>query len=162
MDENMLWAPWRSDFILSEKEKGCVFCNQLNKKDSIKNLILYRGEKVFVVLNKFPYNPGHTMVVPYRHVGLVERLTLQESTEFFGLTQRTVVAMKKALKPNGMNLGMNLGLQAGAGIPRHLHMHIVPRWRGDNNFMPVIGGTPVMSLPLGPIYERLRKELNKG
>ena len=127
----------------------------------MKNLILCRGEKVFAILNKFPYNAGHTMVVPYRHIGLLEKLTSEEALEFFELTRRTVVAIKKALKPNSMNLGMNLGRSSGAGIPGHLHMHIVPRWTGDTNFMPVLGKTSVQSVPLEPVYERLREELNK-
>ena len=161
MDGRLMWAPWRAAFILGRKEKGCIFCNRLKMKDSLKNLIVYRGERNFVILNKFPYNVGHTMVVPTRHVGQLERLTHEESVEFFDLTRKTVAVIKKALRPNAMNLGMNLGRGAGAGLPGHLHVHIVPRWTGDTNFMPVIGKTHVVSLPLEPVYDRIRAEFSR-
>jgi ATP adenylyltransferase len=160
MSQNRLWAPWRSKFILKEKEKGCIFCRRLKEKDSPKNLIVYRGKKAFVILNKFPYNAGHAMVVPVRHVGQVENLRSDEAAEFFSLIQKTIVISKKVLKPHSMNLGMNLGKSSGAGVPGHLHMHIVPRWNGDTNFMPVTGDTKVISIPLGPIYKAFRKEFN--
>lgn len=156
----MLWAPWRAGFILGKKEKGCVFCKRLKEKDSAKNLIVYRGKKAFVILNKFPYNAGHAMIVPNRHVGHLENLNEAEANEFMELTQRTVAVIKKVLKPGSMNLGMNLGRASGAGIPGHVHMHVVPRWNGDTNFMPVIGDTKVISIPLGPIYKALKKEFN--
>ena len=158
MDDKILWAPWRAKFILGKKETGCIFCKRLKMKDSVKNLIVYRSEKTFVILNKFPYNSGHTLIVPKRHVGQIEKLTVEESREFFELTQKTVSVIKKALKPSSLNLGMNLGRVSGAGIPGHLHMHIVPRWHGDTNFMPVIGQTSVVSVPLEPIYKALKKE----
>lgn len=158
----LIWAPWRSAFILGKKEKGCIFCRQLRKKDSVKNLVLYRGRKVCAIMNKYPYNTGHTMVLPVRHIGLLERLSTEEATEFFELTRRVTAAMKKAIKPHGFNLGMNLGRSAGAGVPGHLHMHIVPRWTGDTNFMPIVGKTDVISIPLEPVYERLKKALCKG
>ena len=158
MSDEKLWAPWRAGFILSKNEKGCIFCKRLKEKDSVKNLIVYRGQKALVMLNKFPYNAGHTMIVPIRHVGQIEKLKADEGAEFFELLQRTVAAIKKILKPTSMNLGMNLGKASGAGVPGHLHMHIVPRWTGDTNFMPIIGKTKVVSLPLEPIYKKLRKE----
>ena len=158
MSDEKLWAPWRAGFILSKKEKGCIFCKRLKEKDSVKNLIVYRGQKALVILNKFPYNAGHTMIVPIRHVGLIEKLKADEAAEFFELLQKTVTIIKKILKPTSMNLGMNLGKASGAGVPGHLHMHIVPRWTGDTNFMPIIGKTKVVSLPLDPIYKKLRKE----
>ena len=158
MIDKKMWAPWRAAFIFGKKEKGCIFCNRLKKKDSLKNLIMYRGETCFVILNKFPYNSGHTMVVPKRHISRLEQLTEQESIEFFDLTKKTVAVIKKALKPFALNLGMNLGRTAGAGIPGHLHMHIVPRWPGDTNFMPVIGKTHVISIPLEPVYEAIKAE----
>jgi len=157
----MIWAPWRSAFILSKKEKGCVFCNRLKQKDSIKNLILYRGEKNFVILNKYPYNSGHVMVVPMRHIGTLEKMNGAESSEFFELVRTTVAITKKALKPDGMNLGMNLGRMAGAGVPGHVHMHIVPRWTGDTNFMPVVGKTEVISVGLDVVYKSLSREFAK-
>ena len=143
---------------MSKKEKGCIFCRRLKEKDSVKNLIVYRGQKALVILNKFPYNAGHTMIVPIRHVGQIEKLKADEGAEFFELLKKTVVIIKKILKPTSMNLGMNLGKASGAGVPGHLHMHIVPRWTGDTNFMPIIGKTKVVSIPLEPIYKKLRKE----
>jgi ATP adenylyltransferase len=161
MTDKIIWAPWRSEFVLGRKEKGCVFCNRIKMKDSVENLIVYRGETAVVILNKFPYNTGHTMIVPIRHVGLIEKLRPAEAQEFFELTQRTVVAIKKCLKPHSMNLGMNLGRASGAGVPGHVHMHVVPRWNGDTNFMPVIGQTTVISVPLEPVYDALREELSR-
>ena len=161
MTDKTIWAPWRAEFILGEKEKGCIFCKRLKRKDSVKNLIIYRGKKSFVILNKYPYNPGHAMVVPKRHVAHIEKLTAVEAAEFFELTRLTVKLMKKALKPHSLNIGMNLGRSSGAGIPEHLHMHIVPRWNGDTNFMPVIGETKVVSVPLEPIYDAIKKEFDK-
>ncbi|MEW6412501.1 MAG: HIT domain-containing protein [Candidatus Zixiibacteriota bacterium] len=158
MDDKILWAPWRAEFILSKKEKGCIFCKRLKMKDSVKNLVIYRGKNSFVILNKFPYNSGHTLIVPNRHVGQLEKLTEQESIEFFELTRKTVAVIKKVLNPGSLNIGMNLGKISGAGIPGHVHMHVVPRWHGDTNFMPVIGKTNVVSVPLEPIYEALKKE----
>ncbi len=161
MTDKTIWAPWRAEFVLGKKEKGCIFCKRLKRKDSVKNLILYRGKKSFVILNKYPYNPGHAMVVPKRHVAHIEKLTAVEAAEFFEVTRLTVKLMKKALKPHSLNIGMNLGRSSGAGIPEHLHMHIVPRWNGDTNFMPVIGLTKIVSVPLEPIYDALKKEFDK-
>jgi ATP adenylyltransferase len=158
MTDKIIWAPWRSAFVLSKKEKGCVFCRRFAMKDSVKNLIVYRGETAFVILNKFPYNTGHTLVVPNRHTGHLERLTPQEAQEFFELTRLSVAVIKKVLRPGSLNIGMNLGRGSGAGVPGHVHMHIVPRWVGDTNFMPVLGKTNVVSVPLEPVYERLREE----
>ena len=162
MGGNTMWAPWRAAFILGKKEKGCIFCNRLAMKDSVKNLVLYRGDKNFIILNKFPYNTGHTLIVPNRHVSQLEKLKPDEAAELFELTRRVVVAFKNTMKPHAINMGMNLGRMSGAGIPGHVHMHVVPRWNGDTNFMPVIGQTSVVSIPLEPIYELLRKELNRG
>jgi len=161
MADKMIWAPWRAAFILGKKEKGCIFCKRLKMKDSARNLILFRGEKNFVILNKFPYNTGHTLVVPNRHTGQIEKLNAEEATEFFDLVRKSVTVIKKTLKPDSMNLGMNLGRGSGAGIPRHVHMHIVPRWQGDTNFMPVVGKTHVISVPLEPVYDALRKEFSR-
>ena len=157
MNDDAIWAPWRVGFVLGEKEKGCIFCNRFKMKDSIENLIIYRAKWNFVILNKYPYNSGHTMVIPNRHIAHLEELTPEESVEFFELMRKTIVVMKEALKPHSLNIGMNLGETSGAGIPEHLHLHVVPRWQGDTNFMPVIGKTKVISVPLEPIYEALRK-----
>lgn len=157
MNDNILWAPWRAEFVLAEKEKGCIFCNRIAMEDSVENLIVHRGELCIVILNKFPYNSGHAMVVPLRHVAHLEELTHEESIEFFELTRRTVRVIKKTLNPHSLNIGMNLGESSGAGIPEHLHMHIIPRWNGDTSFMPIIGKTKIVSVPLEPIYDALRR-----
>lgn len=156
-NQNLL-APWRAAFILGKKEKGCIFCNRLKAKDSVKNLIVFRGERCFVILNKFPYNSGHLMIVPKRHCGQIERLSDDESNELFKLTKSSTAIIKRLLKPSSLNLGMNLGRSSGAGVPGHLHMHIVPRWLGDTNFMPVIAATKVLSFPIEPIYRQFKKE----
>lgn len=158
MPEKCIQAPWRSGFILGKKEKGCVFCRLGRiKKPAFRNLILYRGETHYIVMNKYPYNGGHLLIVPYRHVGLLERLTESESLEMMKLCQLSLKVMKLNLKPGAFNLGMNLGRSAGAGIPRHLHIHLVPRWQGDANFMPIVGKTRVHSLPMKYIYDTLAK-----
>lgn len=156
MSDNILWAPWRAGFVKGPKEKGCVFCNRLKQKDSVSNLIVHRGERCFVILNKFPYNSGHAMVIPLRHVGNLEQLKANEVSELMALTQTTVRLLKSIVRPSSFNLGMNLGKSSGAGVPGHLHMHIVPRWIGDTNFMPVVGKTKVVSVPLEDIYHALR------
>ncbi|NMC43749.1 MAG: HIT domain-containing protein [candidate division Zixibacteria bacterium] len=156
MADKTIWAPWRSGFILGEKEKGCIFCRLLRqKKNTPANLVLHRDDHGFVLLNKYPYNCGHLLVVPNRHVGALERLTEEEATALMTLTQTAVRVMKQTLKPSAFNLGMNLGRPAGAGVPGHLHMHIVPRWVGDSNFMPIIGRTRVHSIPMEKIYQTL-------
>ncbi|MEW6050347.1 MAG: HIT domain-containing protein [Candidatus Zixiibacteriota bacterium] len=162
MAEKIIWAPWRSAFILSKKEKGCIFCRRFRARDSVKNLIVHRGESAFVIMNKFPYNTGHLLVVPVRHVSHLERLSEEESCEFFELTRLSVRVIKNVLRPTSLNIGMNLGRGSGAGVPGHLHMHIVPRWIGDTNFMPVIGKTNVVSVPLEPVYDRLRQEFARS
>jgi ATP adenylyltransferase len=161
MSDEAIWAPWRAGFVLSEKEEGCIFCNRLKMKDSIENLIVYRASWNFVILNKYPYNSGHTMIVTNRHIANLEELTSEEATEFFELTRKTVVVVKEVLKPHSLNIGMNLGEISGAGVPNHLHLHAVPRWQGDTNFMPVIGKTKVISVPLEPVYEALREGFAK-
>jgi ATP adenylyltransferase len=133
----------------------------LKRKDSAKNLILYRGPSCAVIMNKYPYNTGHLMVIPIRHISQLEKLTRDEAANFFTLIQQSVAIIKKTLAPQSLNVGMNLGRSAGAGIPGHLHMHIVPRWRGDTNFMPVIGKTHVVSIPLEPIYKKLKAEYDR-
>ena len=148
--------------MLGEKEEGCIFCNRIKQpEDSVHNLIVYRGELNAVILNKYPYNPGHAMIIPLRHIGDLQEFTEEESNEFFSLTRLAVRLMKRAYNPHSMNLGMNLGRESGAGIPEHLHMHVVPRWVGDTNFMPVIGETKVQSVPMDLVYERLKKEFDR-
>jgi ATP adenylyltransferase len=162
MANKSILAPWRSEFILGSKEEGCVFCKLAKaKRKNFQNLILYRTEKSYIVMNKYPYNGGHLLVVPNRHIGVLERLTEKESIEMMQLCQLALRVMKSSLRPNAFNLGMNLGRPAGAGIPRHLHMHIVPRWTGDSNFMPIVGKTRVHSVPMEYIYRKLAEGFAK-
>ena len=162
MTDRILWAPWRASFVLAKKEKGCPFCKALKaRKDSVKNLIVYRGETCFVVLNKYPYNSGHALVVPNRHIFGLNQLKKAESDEFFEITRLTVRVIKGTLKPHSFNLGMNLGRCSGAGIPEHLHMHIVPRWNGDTSFLMVLDKTKLVSVPLDFAYDAIRKGFEK-
>jgi len=157
MGKKMLWAPWRAEYILGEKENGCIFCNRFKKHSDIKNLIVYRGKRTFVILNKFPYNSGHCMIVPNRHVCLLDDLTKAEAVEFIETIRLTVKAARRAFNPDSFNIGMNMGEGSGAGIPEHIHMHIVPRWAEDTNFMPIIGETEVVSFPHNLVLKKLRK-----
>ncbi|MBI2957504.1 MAG: HIT domain-containing protein [Chloroflexi bacterium] len=151
-----LWAPWRSAYVTSAKPTGCVFCECAAKGVDRASRILFRGQKSFVIMNTFPYNPGHLMVVPSRHVGRIEDLTDEEANECFALVRKTVAVLAKATKPHGFNVGMNLGKVAGAGIADHVHVHVVPRWEGDTNFMPLIAETKVVSESLAAVYDRLK------
>ncbi len=153
-----IWAPWRIEYILSDKkENGCVFCNAIADSNDDKRLVVYRGELAFVIMNKYPYNAGHVMVVPNRHVSNPVDLSDQEQLEMFQLLNRSLKAIRSALKPEGFNMGMNLSRTAGAGIDDHLHIHIVPRWNGDTNFMPVIADTKVISEAIEETFIKIKK-----
>lgn len=156
-----LWAPWRLAFIL-KKEEGCIFCQKPQEEKDEENFILFRGERNFVLLNTYPYNPGHLMIAPYRHIANFEDLTSQEIAEHFQLVIKMISALKTAFNPQGFNIGINLGKSAGAGIIDHLHTHIVPRWEGDTNFMPIIADTKVIIEGLNSIYKRLKEALSKS
>ncbi|WP_297535620.1 HIT domain-containing protein [Thermococcus sp.] len=161
----ILWAPWRIEYIRSPKHDGCIFCDFPRENRDKERLILYRGKHAFVIMNNYPYNPGHVMVAPYRHVANWEELTDEELLEIMKLTQLMIKAIKRAMNPDGFNLGVNLGRVAGAGIDSHVHLHIVPRWNGDTNFMPVIADTKVIPESLEEAYDELKKaidELNKS
>ena len=149
-----LWAPWRMHYILGEKRRGCFFCRELKEKRQKKNLILYQGQYVFVVMNKYPYNNGHLMIVPKRHRLNLDDLNSDELKEFFELLKASTRVLKTALQPHGFNIGMNIGKVGGAG-EGHVHLHIVPRWEGDTNFMPVIGETKVVPDYLERTYQKL-------
>jgi ATP adenylyltransferase len=157
-----LWSPWRLAYITGgASPEGCVFCAALNEPDA-DGLIVHRGRTCFVILNLFPYNNGHLMVVPNRHIATLGSATSDELCELMALTRDAEIALTEAYAPHGMNMGINLGKPAGAGILDHVHMHIVPRWNGDTNFMTVIGRTRVLpeELPdtaakLRAIFERL-------
>ena len=149
-----LWAPWRMDYILGEKKGECFFCKNLKKKKSKKNLILVQGEHVFIVMNKYPYNNGHLMIVPKRHCLDLEQLNDNELKELFDLLKTSLKVLKSSLRPHGFNIGINIGKVGGAGED-HLHIHIVPRWGGDTNFMPVIGETKTIPEYLEKTYQKL-------
>ncbi len=142
-----------------KREQPCIFCEKPPLGDDEKELILERGRRCFALMNLYPYNTGHLMVAPYRHVASLEDLESEEAVELMDLTTRCVKAIKQAMSPEGMNLGINLGKAAGAGFDAHMHMHVVPRWVGDTNFMPVIGETKVMPETIEQTYARLKKNL---
>lgn len=155
---DILWAPWRMAYILAAKDEGCIFCNKIKEDVDKENLILCRGNHNFVIMNRYPYNNGHLMVVPYRHTGDFESLQEAESLEMMQMISKSIAILKHTLKPDGFNVGMNVGKIAGAGIDDHLHFHIVPRWAADTNFMPVVGQTKVISEALTETWERLKEE----
>ena len=144
MAERPLWAPWRIEYVTAPKDGECIFCAASEADSEHAHWVIDRGERCFTMLNTFPYAPGHVMVAPFRHVGDVEELDAEEERELFVLGRRAVAALRRAMSPDGLNLGLNLGEVAGAGIADHLHLHVVPRWQGDNNFMPVLADTRVM------------------
>lgn len=150
-----VWAPWRIKYILSEKEDSCIFCVRNTGKCQKKNYILAQSKHAFVILNRYPYTAGHLMVVPNRHIPDLQSLKKSELNDLFQLVQFSSIALKQALHPDGLNIGANIGTAAGAGIEEHLHIHIVARWNGDHNFMPVIGKTMVISEYLEETYKRL-------
>jgi ATP adenylyltransferase len=151
-----LWAPWRMEYILQEKPSGCIFCDKPGQDQDRENLILYRGTCSFIIMNYYPYNNGHLLVTPYRHVADLSALTAAEQTEMMTLLGRCTQVLQDRVKPHGFNIGMNLGRVAGAGIDDHLHFHIVPRWNGDTNFMPVTGHTKVLSQGLYESWDLLK------
>ena len=151
-----IWAPWRMAYVIGEKERGCIFCDKPKENKDSDNLILYRGERNFIILNNYPYNPGHLMVAPYRHVAHLEELSPEELYEHFDIVRRSIKALKEVLNPGGFNIGINIGKVAGAGVEGHIHTHIVPRWEGDTNFMPVIAETKVLPEALASTYDKLR------
>ncbi|WP_099210217.1 HIT family protein [Thermococcus henrietii] len=157
----VLWAPWRIEYIRSPKHDGCIFCDFPKENLDKERLILYRGKHAFVIMNNYPYNPGHVMVAPYRHVANWEELTDEELLEIMKLTQLMIKAIKRAMNPDGFNLGVNLGRVAGAGIDSHVHLHIVPRWNGDTNFMPVIADTKVIPESLQEAYDELKRAIEE-
>jgi ATP adenylyltransferase len=145
-------------YVGRKPTRGCIFCGRQDHKRDVENLILDRGKQAFVMMNRFPYNSGHLMVAPFRHVAAIERMTPAEQAELSALVQKSVVILKRAFSPEGFNIGMNLGRVAGAGVEHHLHVHVVPRWNGDTNFMPVSAETKVISEALAQTYKRLRPE----
>lgn len=151
-----IWAPWRMEYILSDKEEGCVFCNKPKENQDDKNYILYRGKTCFVMLNLYPYVCGHIMIVPYKHVPDTTQLSQDELLEVTALLNKSIVVLREAVSPEGFNVGVNIGKIAGAGVEEHVHLHLVPRWAADTNFMPMLSATHVVSESLDDTYQRLK------
>lgn len=155
-----IWAPWRMDYIESSKEPGCVFCEKSQSKKDKKNLVLYRGMETFILMNLYPYTNGHLMIAPYLHTSDVNELAEIANKEIMQFAKDCFNILKSKLGAEGFNFGANLGKVAGAGIDQHIHYHIVPRWSGDTNFMPVISDTKVMIEKLNKTWERLKPEFS--
>ena len=157
-----IWAPWRMQYIeQSEKPEGCIFCVFPAQDRDRENLILYRGKTCFVMLNSYPYNPGHLMIAPYKHTSDMSDLSDPELLEISRLLRYSVRLITECMHPDGFNVGFNLGRTAGSGVPDHIHWHIVPRWNGDTNFMPVIADTKVIPESLQATYDKLRKKIEE-
>jgi len=151
-----IWAPWRIQYIQMEKPPGCILCEKPGENSDAQNYILYRGSQNFVIMNSYPYNPGHLMVAPYRHVANLDGLADDELCEHFKIVSRCSKLLREVFCPQGFNIGINLGKVAGAGIDEHVHTHIVPRWQGDTNFMPVISNIRVMPEAIAETYQKLK------
>jgi ATP adenylyltransferase len=161
-----LWAPWRLSYITSSRDEAdtpaeCFLCRYRDEDRDGENYVVARGDHALVVLNRFPYNNGHLLVAPSAHKGTLDELSQEELLGTLVQLRRMVSVLQCALSPDGFNVGLNLGRVAGAGLPGHLHWHIVPRWNGDTNFMPVVGETKVMSQSLEALYELLRDEIDR-
>jgi ATP adenylyltransferase len=158
-----LWAPWRMAFIQPETPPppGCIFCTQPAAQRDDEYHILYRGEHCFMMLNKYPYNNGHLMIAPFQHVGQLEKLDTATLADLMGQAQLALKAIGHAMYPDGFNMGFNQGKVAGAGFAEHIHFHIVPRWNGDTNFMPVIADVKVMPEHLDNVYRQLKEALKQ-
>jgi len=154
-----LWAPWRIKYVtkIGKKARGCVFCKILKEKKDKKNFVITRTKHAYSVLNIYPYNNGHILIVPNRHVSDLSGLRKEEREDLLDLLEATKKLLDTQMKADGYNIGINLGKAAGAGFPKHVHIHLVPRWQGDVNFMPVTGHTKVISQSLKALYERLLK-----
>ena len=155
-----LWTPWRRAFVESggtdgAADAGCFLCDKPGQTDDRANLILFRAERVYVLLNQYPYNSGHLMLAPYQHTGNLGALEPDIAAELMHVAQRSVRALTEVYRPDAFNLGMNLGKPAGAGVPDHLHLHVVPRWNGDTSFMTVVSDTKVLPETLDQTYDRL-------
>ncbi len=156
-----LWAPWRIRYVSAEQPEGCIFCTKPAAGDDEANQILHRGDFVCIMLNAYPYNTGHLMIAPYRHVGEPLDLTPQESSELMYCVRIAMEILRASFAPEGFNIGMNVGQVAGAGYADHLHVHVVPRWTGDTNFMAVVADTRVVPEALADSYGKLKDALAK-
>ena len=156
-----LWAPWRMEYILGKKEPECIFCSYPKKNNDRDNLILYRSAHSFVMMNKYPYNNGHIMVVPYIHTSTIDNLTDEILLDFIKVTQRSLKSLKEIFRPEGFNIGINIGAVAGAGMEEHVHLHMVPRWTGDTSFMSVFGEIRVIPEYIMETYDKLYPVFNR-
>ena len=153
-----LWSPWRMTYIENhEKEDGYVFCNAQAQADSAENLIAFRGQNAYVILNRFPYTSGHLMVIPFEHKSNLEELNAETRAEMMELASFCMTILRKVYNPQAFNLGANIGEAAGAGVPGHVHLHIVPRWNGDTNFMSAVGEVRVLPEDLKDTYRRVKE-----
>ena len=152
-----LWTPWRMAYLVQDDVEGCVFCQKLDEDNDRENLILFRGLTACVMLNLYPYNTGHVMIIPNEHTATLEDLSAETSMELLRLLQESLTILRKVLRPDGFNIGANIGKAAGAGIDGHMHLHIVPRWEGDTNFMPILAETRVMPEQLLDTFDKLKK-----
>lgn len=153
---NHIWAPWRMEYIENHgKEEGCIFCRALSLKDGPDNLIAYRGKRAFVILNRYPYTSGHVMVVPIRHEATLEALDAMDRAEMMELTSRSTAVLRQVYQTMAFNVGMNIGDAAGAGVKEHVHIHVVPRWVGDTNFMSTLASTRVLPETLADTWQRI-------
>ncbi len=156
-------APWREGYVRKVcRMRGCVFCRALRMKDDVAAYILLRGRHNFIILNKFPYNPGHLMIAPYRHTASIDRAPKETSDELAELLKLSLRVLKKSYRPQGFNAGLNLGRSAGAGVVHHYHLHVIPRWQGDSNFMPLVSQTRVVIEDLDSAYRRLSPLFQRG
>jgi Diadenosine tetraphosphate (Ap4A) hydrolase and other HIT family hydrolases len=157
-----LWSPWRYRYVTrSGASEGCLFCVKSTEHRDQENLVVFRGVHSFVLLNLYPYTSGHVMIAPYEHVPVLEEASPEALMEMTGLLRRTAQILRKLYKPDGMNIGMNIGECAGAGVAGHIHMHVLPRWCGDTNFMTTVGETRVLPEELSVTWQRLRREFEE-
>ena len=158
-----VWSPWRYKYLKeveSDSRPDCFFCDAVQRTDDEKTLVVYRGKKAFIILNRYPYTSGHVMIVPYAHQDSLANLEAAAALEMMALAQRTEAVLRQVYSPQGINMGLNLGQAAGAGISEHLHMHVLPRWLGDSNFMTVISETRVLPETLDITWQRLHEAFN--
>jgi ATP adenylyltransferase len=154
-----LWTPWRYAYVTAEKSSGCIFCDLPKAGDDAKVRIVYRGRGCYVVLNTFPYTPGHVMIVPFAHLDQLQKLPEAAAHEMMDLSQKMESVLRKLYTPDGINLGMNIGKAAGAGVEGHIHMHALPRWVADSNFVSVVGETRILPESLEITFQRVKNAL---
>lgn len=156
-----LWAPWRIEYVRQPQEEECIFCAKPQQNDDRETLILFRGNQAFVLMNLYPYSNGHLMVAPYRHCDNTEDLETDTLTEIMTLANHSMAILRKTMRAEGFNFGVNVGRAAGAGIEEHVHYHLVPRWAGDTNYMPILGHTKVIVEGLQETYDLLKPEFDR-